>query len=402
MEGACPDIRYAATADGPTRPRGRHFRTTSMTQHYLTSAAYRDFTIHSIYALSDSEIHALFARLRWGSTTHQGCPACGAWAVHYSRPQRRQWRCRECGRDFSVTSATAFASHKKPLRSILLAAFYYVTGVKGLAGLGLSRMGDYSPKAAHATLGKMRESIFRTQDFTPLTGIVEIDGGYFGGKPRKPNRRGRRNHQLIADRLAGRNPERQRPWHRSGTTRQNWEKRRNRRVVMIFREKGAPGEGAVRSIAAVAPAEDDHHATELIARYVAPSATIMTDESPAYAGVSKTHEHYAVRHSQEYVSAEGVNENQAESFFSRLRRWEYGVSHGVRPTYLADYANEMVWREDVRRHSIRVQLEMLLTKALTVGHSRWWRGYYQGKRRGTEILMNKDLHHSGPGKGNAQ
>ena len=28
---------------------------------------------------------------------------------------------------------------------------------------------------------------------------------------------------------------------------------------------------------------------------------------------------------------------QAESFFSRLRRWEYGVSHGVRPAYLADY-----------------------------------------------------------------
>jgi hypothetical protein len=37
------------------------------------------------------------------------------------------------------------------------------------------------------------------------------------------------------------------------------------------------------------------------------------------------------------VSAEGVNNNQAESFFSRLRRWKYGVSHGVRPTYLAMY-----------------------------------------------------------------
>ena len=37
------------------------------------------------------------------------------------------------------------------------------------------------------------------------------------------------------------------------------------------------------------------------------------------------------------MSAEGVNNNQAESFFSRLRRWKYGVSHGVRPTYLAMY-----------------------------------------------------------------
>lgn len=132
-----------------------------MTQHYLRSAAYRDFSIHSIYGMSDDDIHAMFARLRWSSDSHQACPACGAWAQHYRRPARQQWRCKECGRDFSVTSATAFSSRKKSLRSILLATFYYVTGVKGLAGLGLSRMGDYSNKAAHVALGKLREAIFR-------------------------------------------------------------------------------------------------------------------------------------------------------------------------------------------------------------------------------------------------
>lgn len=56
----------------------RHIRTNPMTQHYLRSAAYRDFSIHSIYAMSDDEILAMFARLRWGSDTHQACPACGA------------------------------------------------------------------------------------------------------------------------------------------------------------------------------------------------------------------------------------------------------------------------------------------------------------------------------------
>lgn len=371
-----------------------------MTQHYLRSAAYRDFSIHSIYGMSDDEIHGMFARLRWGSDSHQACPACGAWAKHYRRPARQQWRCKECGRDFSVTSATAFSSRKKSLRSILLATFYYVTGVKGLAGLGLTRMGDYSNKAAHVTLGKLREAIFRTQDFTPLTGVVEIDGGYFGGKPRKPNRRGRRNNQAIVDRIAGRPAKR--PWHASGMTRTNWEKRKNKRVVMIFRQQGRPGEGAVRSIAAVAKSENDKDAANLIARYVSPDAIIMTDESPAYATVSATNTHFAVKHSEEYVTADGVNENQAESFFSRLRRWEYGVSHGVRTTYLADYANEMVWREDVRRCSIRTQVELLLEKALTVGHSRWWRGYYQGKRRGAEILMNQDIPPSSASGASAQ
>lgn len=41
-----------------------------MTQHYLTSSTYRNFSIHAIYAMSDAEVHALFARLRWGSPTH--------------------------------------------------------------------------------------------------------------------------------------------------------------------------------------------------------------------------------------------------------------------------------------------------------------------------------------------
>jgi transposase-like protein len=161
-----------------------------MSQHFLRSSAYRNFTVSRIYAMTDEQVHDLFVQLRWNSTTHQACPRCGAWDQHYTRPIRKQWRCKGCGRDFSVTSCTIFASHKKPLRTLLLATFYFVTGTKGIAGLGLSRLADYSSKGAHALLGKMKETTFRMQDQTPLSGIVEIDGGYFGGKPRKPNRRG--------------------------------------------------------------------------------------------------------------------------------------------------------------------------------------------------------------------
>lgn len=360
-----------------------------MGQHFLRSSAYRNFTIHTIYAMSDEDIHQLFARLRWGSQTHQVCPSCGVWDRHYVRQSRWQWRCRACRRDFSVTSATVFANRKKSLRTLLLVAFHYVTAAKGIAALALCRVVDYSSKTAFVTLGKCRESILRTQDLTPLTGVVEIDGGYFGGKPRKPNRRGRRNHQLIADRIAGRRPKR--PWHASGMTRTNWQKRKNKRVVMVLRQQGAPGEGASRTIVAVTHSENERDVTELVQRYVAADAVIMTDENPAFASLSATREHYAVSHSVEYVSPEGVNDNQAESYYSRLRRSEYGVLHGIRPTYLADYACEMAWREDVRRCSIKHQVEALLTKALTLGHSCWWRGYYQGKRRDAEILMNQGV-----------
>ena len=361
-----------------------------MSQHFLRSAAYRDLTIDSIYAMTEKQVFDLFTRLRWGDTTRQICPSCGAWDQHYFRRARWQWRCKACGRDFSVTSCTMFASRKKPLRTLLLTTFYFVTGAKGVAGLGLSRVADYSSKGAHALLGKMRETLFRTQDQTPLTGVVEVDGGYFGGKPRKPNRRGRRNDAVIADRVAGRRNG-QRPWQAMGMTKQNWEKRRNKRVVMVLRQRGLRGQGAARTITAVTRSENEADVRNLIERYVASDAVIMTDENPAYGPLSATHEHHAVAHSKEYVTDDGVHENQAEAYFSRLRRWEYGIGHGVHRIYLADYAAEMAWREDSRRRSIRQQVEQLLTQALRLGVSRWWCGYYQGKRRGTEILMNKGV-----------
>jgi transposase-like protein len=362
-----------------------------MSQHFLRSAAYRDFSEDDIYGMSDQEIHDYFCRIRWDSPTHQACPACGLWERHYARKARRQWRCKGCGRDFSVTSNTMFANHRRSLRHLLLLIFTYVTSAKGAAGLYLCRSRNWSNKAIHANLGKIRESIWRTRDRTPLTGIVHVDGGYFCGKPRKSNyRRRKRDHQLISDRIAGRRRETgTSPWRARGMTRRNWEKRQKRRVIMVLRQV-EPKIGAIRTITAVAESENERDALMLIRRFVSPDAIVMTDENPAYSNVSATHQHYAVNHSECFVNADGVNENQAESFFSRQRRCEYGTTHGMRAIYLADHSAEMEWREDTRRRPLSQLIEDVLKKALTSGYSRWWRGYYQGNHRGAEILMDQE------------
>jgi hypothetical protein len=46
---------------------------------------------------------------------------------------------------------------------------------------------------------------------------------------------------------------------------------------------------------------------------------------------------------------EDVCTNQAESYFSRLRRAEIRTHHHIAGPYLIAYANEMAWREDNRR-----------------------------------------------------
>ena len=72
-----------------------------------------------------------------------------------------------------------------------------------------------------------------------------------------------------------------------------------------------------------------------------------------------------------------VSTNWAESYFSRLRRAEFGVHHCVRKQHLGAYAREMAWREDHRREPNGTQY--LLVVAAALGHpvSREWKGNWQ-------------------------
>ncbi len=146
------------------------------------------------------------------------------------------------------------------------------------------------------------------------------------------------------------------------------------------------GRGASRTIIYIANSENETDSVAFAREYVVPGSILMTDESGAFTQFSRWFNHQTVQHSLEWQNDKGVNDNQAESYFSRLRRSEYGVYHGFRPEYLTDYANEMAWREDTRRESMREKFVGLLKSVMKAGFSRWFGGYYQGNRRQTEIV----------------
>jgi len=68
-------------------------------------------------------------------------------------------------------------------------------------------------------------------------------------------------------------------------------------------------------------------------------------------GWDRLHAYYDVMRINHSVafSKDGACTNQAESYFSRLRRAELGQHHHISGKYLAAYAVEMAWREDSRR-----------------------------------------------------
>lgn len=345
-----------------------------MAGHFLHTPSARNFSLADVDKLSDDQVWKTFMKLRWGPSGKQACLACGSFDFHFEVRTRRQWRCREngCGRFFSVTSDTLFADHKLPLRTILKAVVIYLTAVKGISASQMARTLGVAYMTAFTLLHKLREGLYNNRDLTPMEGEVQMDGAHFSGRVRKPRKKRKDKPQQHRSRV----PRTAHHWHP------------NRRIIMVVRQTGAKGEGAVRTIVESVLAEDVGAVNLLTERYLGDKVVrIMTDEHPAYNSLSAQFEHATVNHSTEFCTDDGVNNNQAESFFTRARRLVVGQIHRITPKYMIDYANEIAWREDMRRKSTREQLSALMGFALKNGESAWWRGYWQGHHRDAEIVF---------------
>jgi hypothetical protein len=97
-------------------------------------------------------------------------------------------------RQFSLTSGTLFHSRKLPVRSYLMAIAVFVNGAKGHAALHLSRDLNVQYKTAFVLSHKLREAMgsqVHNPDQPELSGTVEIDGMYAGGKCETSEQEGR-------------------------------------------------------------------------------------------------------------------------------------------------------------------------------------------------------------------
>ena len=120
-------------------------------QHFLLTRQAKTLSLAQVFQMSDAEAEATFKRIRWADTNGEPvCPHCGVLDVYDCRRPNGapRFRCKGCGKDFSITSGTLFASHKLPLRGYLAAIAIFCNEVKGKSMLALSRDLGLSYKAA--------------------------------------------------------------------------------------------------------------------------------------------------------------------------------------------------------------------------------------------------------------
>ena len=109
-----------------------------MAQHFLLSADARTLKLKTIYRMSDMEAFEAFTKIRFSDNNGEPfCPECGC-CEPYFISTRRKWKCRACGKNFSATSCTIFASRKMEFVDLLAAICIFVNCAKGNRPLSLS------------------------------------------------------------------------------------------------------------------------------------------------------------------------------------------------------------------------------------------------------------------------
>jgi transposase-like protein len=326
-----------------------------MSQHFLLSAKARTLSLSVALRMTDEEAEAAFIAIRWAHTDGKPmCIHCECPSVYEARRPngRLRFRCKGCGKDFSITSGTLFAFHKMPLRQYLAAIAIFCNEVKGKSALALSRDLGTQYKTAYVLAHKLREAMASELKGHMVGGpgrTAEVDGGYFGGYIKPANYRENRRDRRLTKNQNGK-----------------------RQVVVVIRERDG------RTLPAVFKSESA--ALGFITHRVAKGTELVADEAPSWNDLQSRFMMQRIDHQAAY-SDRGVYTNGAEEFFSRLRRAEIGHHHHVAGPYLIRYAQEAAWREDNRRVDNGAQVRNVIALAMASRPSVDWCGYWQRSAR---------------------
>lgn len=136
---------------------------------------------------TEEACEAYLFRLRWPSGFV--CPKCGG-SGYYQLHDRREYVCKHCHHQCSVTAGTVLHRTHLPLTVWFWAIYFMAKDKRGISAVQLSRELEISYSSAWYLLHRLRKAMGQRDQTYILSGIVELDDAYFGSS--KPNgKRGR-------------------------------------------------------------------------------------------------------------------------------------------------------------------------------------------------------------------
>jgi transposase-like protein len=228
-------------------------------------------------------------------------------------PDRKLYQCNECRFQFTATTGTVYHDTHLPLSKWFLAIALITESKKGISANQLARALGVQYRTAWYLAHRIRKAMVEANP-PKLTGTVEVDETYVGGK-----HRGNKGKFL------------------------------NKEVVMGIRQRG----GDLRLIHIEAPTVKN--LGEQMEEHIDPKVEkVMTDEWQAYpgamisAGIHGT-KHNTIRHRDKVYVMGDVHTNTVESAFSLFKRGVTGAFHKISLKHMQRYLDEFSFRFNNRK-----------------------------------------------------
>jgi transposase len=257
------------------------------------------------------------------------CEKCGRATKYYRDAGRQSYSCQWCGHHVHPTAGTIFEKTTTPLRLWFHAVYLMAQTRCGISAKQLERTLGVTYKTAWRMFNRIR-SMLQDDGDKPLSGTVEADETYVGGK-----RRGDRSGRPAEDS------------HKTP-------------VFGMAERKGRVMATAVRNTkrATILPQ---------VKKKVLPESMVYTDEYKVYDSLGREgYHHERVNHAEEIYVAGDVHTNTIEGFWSLVKRGIGGVYHAVSAKHLQGYLDEYAYRYNHRKDERPMFLTMLYRVSLPV------------------------------------
>ena len=294
-----------------------------------------EINLSTLGRLTENDARKLLERLRWPNGPV--CPHCSvvgeATAMESGEATEHKlregvWNCRACRKPFSVTVGTIFEASHIPLAKWLLGFYLFASSKKSMSALQLQRqLGLGSYRSAWHMAHRIRHAMQNDASPLKLSGIVEADETYVGGKIRKGS---------------GEKAE-------SGTKRRQaaqkaWSEKRTPVAVLVSRD----GQARARAMDKVTKPEVKAFIEQNVDLA---NSKLHTDEATLYVGIGRAFGkgHESVNHSDgEYARGE-VHSNTVESFNGLFKRSILGAWHHISREHMPRYLDEQCFRWSNRK-----------------------------------------------------